>query len=57
MAAIKLNPWPEYTEDDISVAAEILRSGKVNYWTGVHGRQFEKEFAAYCVLRKRWIMR
>jgi dTDP-4-amino-4,6-dideoxygalactose transaminase len=25
----------------------VLASGKVNYWTGEEGREFEKEFAAY----------
>ncbi|MGH8671302.1 MAG: DegT/DnrJ/EryC1/StrS family aminotransferase, partial [Burkholderiales bacterium] len=26
--------------------ASVLRSGKVNYWTGEEGRRFEQEFAA-----------
>ena len=39
--------WPSFDEDEIAVAAAVLRSGKVNYWTGDEGRQFEKEFAAY----------
>ena len=25
----------------------MLRSGKVNYWTGSEGKLFEKEFACY----------
>jgi dTDP-4-amino-4,6-dideoxygalactose transaminase len=41
-------PWPYYSEEEISIAASILRSGKVNYWTGEQGRQFEKEFADFC---------
>ena len=40
--------WPVYSEEEISVAADVLRSGKVNYWTGDQGREFEKEFAGYC---------
>ncbi len=26
----------------------VLTSGRVNYWTGVEGREFEKEFSAWC---------
>jgi len=39
--------WPSYSEEEIDAAAGILRSGKVNYWTGKEGREFEKEFAGY----------
>ena len=37
--------WPAFAEDEIKVAAEVLASGKVNYWTGNQGRLFEEEFA------------
>jgi dTDP-4-amino-4,6-dideoxygalactose transaminase len=40
-------PWPFYASDEISSAMAALQSGKVNYWTGDVGRQFEKEYAAY----------
>lgn len=40
-------PWPFFSEEEIQVVAEILRSGKVNYWTGQHCRAFEQEFADY----------
>jgi len=39
-------PWPFFSEDEIAAAADVLRSGKVNYWTGEEGRLFEEEFAA-----------
>ncbi|MGH9775355.1 MAG: DegT/DnrJ/EryC1/StrS family aminotransferase [Candidatus Acidiferrales bacterium] len=39
--------WPQFSEDEIAAAASVLRSGKVNYWTGEEGSQFEKEFAAF----------
>jgi len=42
-----LPPWPFFTEDQIEAAAAVLRSGKINYWTGEEGRQFEKEYARY----------
>jgi dTDP-4-amino-4,6-dideoxygalactose transaminase len=40
-------PWPEFREDEVAAACAVLRSGKVNYWTGEQGIQFEREFAAY----------
>jgi len=38
-------PWPAFDEDWIDAAADVLRSGKVNYWTGRQGQRFEEEFA------------
>lgn len=38
--------WPYFAPDEIETAARVLGSGKVNYWTGSEGREFEKEFAA-----------
>jgi len=40
-------PWPHFAADEIEAVAAVLRSGKVNYWTGDEGRQFEDEYAAY----------
>lgn len=37
--------WPIFESDEIEVAARVLASGKVNYWTGAEGREFEQEFA------------
>lgn len=39
-------PWPWFDEEAIEAAMRVLRSGKVNYWTGEEGRQFETEYAA-----------
>jgi len=39
-------PWPFYAEDEIEAVTRVLRSGKVNYWTGQEGRHFEEEYAA-----------
>jgi hypothetical protein len=39
--------WPFFADDEIEAAVHVLRSGKVNYWTGEEGRSFEKEFAAF----------
>ena len=38
-------PWPYFEADEIEAATAVLRSGKVNYWTGQEGRLFETEFA------------
>jgi len=43
-----MGQWPLYSEDQITAVAEVLRSGKVNYWTGEEGRKFETEFAKFC---------
>lgn len=40
--------WPCYSETEIDAAIAVLRSGKVNYWTGEQCREFEKEFAQAC---------
>jgi len=40
-------PWPQFEADEMEAVVGVLRSGKVNYWTGDEGRQFEKEFAAH----------
>ena len=40
-------PWPSYTEEEQQAVARVLQSGRVNYWTGDEGRQFEREFAEW----------
>ena len=40
-------PWPYYADDEIDAVRNVMRSGKVNYWTGDECRNFEKEYAAY----------
>jgi len=40
-------PWPFFGEDEIRAAMDVLRSGRVNYWTGNEGRLFEREFAEF----------
>ncbi|MGM0906939.1 MAG: DegT/DnrJ/EryC1/StrS family aminotransferase [Pseudomonadota bacterium] len=42
------SPWPSFTEEEADKVKEVLLSNKVNYWTGTEGRDFEKEFAAWC---------
>jgi dTDP-4-amino-4,6-dideoxygalactose transaminase len=40
--------WPCFDDDERAAVERVLRSGKVNYWTGDEGRRFEQEFAAAC---------
>jgi dTDP-4-amino-4,6-dideoxygalactose transaminase len=37
--------WPVFEPDEREAVEQVLRSGKVNYWTGSHGRLFETEYA------------
>jgi dTDP-4-amino-4,6-dideoxygalactose transaminase len=43
----RLTGWPRFDEKAICAVTEVLRSGKVNYWTGKKGMEFEKKFAAW----------
>ena len=40
----KFPVWPYYEKKQINSALEVLRSGKVNYWTGNKCIAFENEF-------------
>jgi dTDP-4-amino-4,6-dideoxygalactose transaminase len=40
-------PWPSFSHEETEAATRVLESGRINYWTGEEGRQFEKEFAAF----------
>lgn len=42
-----LPSWPYFDEDEINAVSEVLRSGKINYWTGEECSLFEKEFANF----------
>ncbi|GBD41012.1 dTDP-3-amino-3,4,6-trideoxy-alpha-D-glucose transaminase [bacterium HR39] len=46
-----MSRWPYFAEDEIEAAVRVLRSGRVNYWTGEEGRAFEREFAAFAGTR------
>lgn len=47
MSNTPFSPWPNYSLDEVEAAAAVLRSNRVNYWTGNDGRAFEQEFAAW----------
>ncbi|EGQ9892769.1 TPA: DegT/DnrJ/EryC1/StrS aminotransferase family protein [Vibrio cholerae] len=41
------SPWPSFTQEESDAVSRVLVSNRVNYWTGVECRDFEKEFAAW----------
>lgn len=40
-------PWPSFSDEEVDAVAAVLRSNRVNYWTGDECRAFEREFAAW----------
>lgn len=42
-----LPPWPHFSQEEIDKVSAVLSTGKVNYWTGTEGREFENEFASF----------
>lgn len=40
-------PWPQFSAETIEAVAEPLKTGKVNYWTGKRGMEFEEAFATW----------
>jgi dTDP-4-amino-4,6-dideoxygalactose transaminase len=41
------SPWPSFGTEEIDAVASVLRSNRVNYWTGDGCRAFESEFALW----------
>ncbi|KPJ58507.1 MAG: aminotransferase DegT, partial [Planctomycetes bacterium DG_23] len=39
--------WPQFSQKTIREALAPLKNGKVNYWTGPRGMEFEEKWAAY----------
>jgi len=44
---LKFPAWPQFDRKTERKIVEILRSGKVNYWTGPEGRAFEESWAKW----------
>ena len=47
----KFPMWPSFCKKSIEAAQKPLKTGRVNYWTGEKGMQFEAEFAKWCGAR------
>ncbi|MDO8963143.1 MAG: DegT/DnrJ/EryC1/StrS family aminotransferase [Coriobacteriia bacterium] len=41
-----LPPWPAPGDAEVEAVTAVLRSGRINYWTGGEARTFEHEYAA-----------
>ena len=37
--------WPYYSSEEIQKVVKVLKSGKVNYWTGNYCKKFERLYA------------
>ncbi|WP_033073003.1 DegT/DnrJ/EryC1/StrS family aminotransferase [Sphingopyxis sp. MWB1] len=48
MLNTSLSPWPSFSSEEIEAVQSVLKSNRVNYWTGREGRNFEQEFSAWC---------
>ena len=44
--------WPCFGIDEQEAVLKVLRSGKVNYWTGEEGKRFEREFADFVGVKR-----
>lgn len=42
-----LSNWPNYDENELKLVTSIIKSGKVNYWTGTYGKLFEKKYSIF----------
>ena len=40
-----MSVWPFYNKDQISIVNRVIKSNKVNYWTGEESKNFEFEFS------------
>ena len=45
--SVPLAPWPHFDDEQIEAVSAVLRSGRINYWTGTIGREFERQYASY----------
>jgi len=43
--------WPSYSSEEAYEVLKIIKSNKVNYWTGQQGKKFEIEFSRYFKLK------
>lgn len=47
MLNTEFSPWPSFSDEEVAAVADVIRSNRVNYWTGTEGRHFETEFASW----------
>lgn len=39
--------WPNFSDDLISKVVKVIKSGKINYTSGLYGKKFEKNFSKF----------
>lgn len=39
-------PWPVIDDETVEAVADVLRSGRLTYWAGPHGRALERAYAS-----------
>lgn len=47
LRSVPMPTWPAPSQEAVGLVAEIVRSGRLNYWGGKHGRAFEHEYAEF----------
>jgi len=47
MLNTKFSSWPNFTDEEADAVRDVVKSNKVNYWTGKECRKFEEEFSAW----------
>ena len=43
----KLPGWPPFSNQEAIAVSNVIKSNRVNYWTGDNCKQFEKEFSIW----------
>jgi dTDP-4-amino-4,6-dideoxygalactose transaminase len=43
----QFSPWPSFTDQEADAVVRVLKSNRVNYWTGDECKTFEREFATW----------
>lgn len=51
MLNAQFSPWPSFSTEEADAVRDVILSNRVNYWTGLECREFEKEYAAWCGAR------
>ena len=39
--------WPNFSDNLISKVVKVIKSGKINYTSGLYGKKFEKNFSKF----------
>ena len=45
LRSVPMPRWPSPSEAQVEAVTAVLRSGRINYWTGTQGRSLEDEYA------------